>query len=45
MFFLAATLVGWIRDSVYRKVVAKNIFLDLKCWIMKKINNVMTDEK
>ena len=27
MFFLAATLVGWIGgDFVYRKVAAKNIF-------------------
>jgi len=24
--FLAATLVGWIGDFVYRKVAAKNIF-------------------
>jgi len=27
MCFLAATLVGWIGDSVYRKVAAKNMFL------------------
>jgi len=27
MFFLAATLVGWIGDFVYRKVAATNIFL------------------
>ena len=27
MFFLAATLVGWIKDFVYIKVAAKNIFL------------------
>jgi len=27
MFFLAATLIGWIGgDFVYRKVAAKNIF-------------------
>jgi len=33
MFFLAATLVGWIgEDFVYRKVAAKNIFLVELYW-------------
>jgi len=27
MFFLAATLVGWIGVFIYRKVAAKNIFV------------------
>ena len=33
MFFLAATLVGWIGgDFVYRKVAAKNIFSFVMAW-------------
>ena len=33
MFFLAATLVGWIGgDFVYRKVAAKNIFSPVMAW-------------
>jgi len=35
MFFLAATLVGWIGgDFVYRKVAAKNIFRASLCSVV-----------